>query len=351
MGDYKNSLKKYKVNCVIDGNVYFSADAYGLRTVRFNDKDNTVEINGKVFTTTKENITYLKAKEDAFIKDLNSAKKQEDGFYKASFGDGAIYYKKLDKFNYQFIVVDGLTIYNYQTTLRDFLNCFNAESFRYDFHNQFNKEKLLPLYNLAMENKEEYIVRLIDFLSKDVKKEDVDFLNDYENNDILYIDKKVYGVEDIADIKDVMLFRHGSMFGYRISYKMKVKIGDKYYPVLYFPHSDNLKIKSSEGQINLSEEMIGKIKVLTGETEENIKTRSLLQLGNFLYCHDISKLKIEQQNKVFNDLSKVSFEDIKALPLHWLEKLSKPQLYDWLQCAGYSGDKKANEFVENLLKK
>ena len=80
MQDWKNSLQKYKVNCVIDGNVYFSADAYGLRAVRFNDKDNTVEIDGRVFTTTKENITHLKAKEDAFIKDLNSAKKQEDGF-------------------------------------------------------------------------------------------------------------------------------------------------------------------------------------------------------------------------------------------------------------------------------
>jgi hypothetical protein len=96
--------------------------------------------------------------------------------------------------------------------------------------------------------------------------------------------------------------------------------------------------------------MLNKIKVLTGETEENIKTRSLLQLGNFLYCHDISKLKIEQQNKVFNDLSKVSFEDLKSLPLHWLKKLTKPGLYDWLQCAGYSGDTEANEFVENLLK-
>ena len=77
-----------------------------------------------------------------------------------------------------------------------------------------------------------------------------------------------------------------------------------------------------------------------------------MQLGNFLYCYDgvITRYSLEQQNKVFSEMSKVSLEDLKSLPKHWLEKLSKPVLYDWLKCSGYSGDKKANEFVENLLK-
>jgi hypothetical protein len=105
-------------------------------------------------------------------------------------------------------------------------------------------------------------------------------------------------------------------------------------------------------EIKISPELLEKIKVLTGQTKENIKTLKLLQVNTFLYSENdgISKRSIEQQNKVFNDLAKVSLEDIKALPPHWQARLSTPLLYDWLKCAGYSGDTEANEFVENLLK-
>jgi hypothetical protein len=144
------------------------------------------------------------------------------------------------------------------------------------------------------------------------------------------------------------------MFGWRISYELDCKIDGKYYKMKYFPSNVEsiLFANCPQCKIEISKELLDKIKVLTGQTEENIKTLKLLQVNTFLYGDNdgISKRSIEQQDKVFNDLAKVSIEDIKALPKHWQAKLSTPLLHDWLRCAGYSGDRKANEFVENLVK-
>ena len=107
-----------------------------------------------------------------------------------------------------------------------------------------------------------------------------------------------------------------------------------------------------ECYIEISDALHEKIQLLTGETPNQTKTRELLQLENYLYGYQdgLSRLPIEKRNEIFEKMGQVSFEDLKALPKHYLKKLSVAHLYDWLHCSGNTGNPDAIAFVENLAK-
>lgn len=345
---WKNSLRKYSFYKISGKSIYFY---WGLSELEFDTKENVIIKDGKTFALTNDNLCILLNKvskdllflvdgDKATIIELNNAK---------------LMYKRKNKTTYCFLYINEKGVFHYELPLTAFLKSINFETFERCKDNNFSKEAFLPFYESAKQNGDKYATCLIDYLSNLATKEDVDFLNEYEKNDRLFVDKKVYDIEDILDIKDIKLNRRGSMFGWRISYEFYGKINGTYHKLQYFPPSWDkpfLMANCAQGKIEITKRLLDKIKVLTGETESNRRTRSLMQLGNFLYCYDgtLSRYPLEQQNKVFDQMSKVTLEDLKSLPLHWLKKLSKPMFYDWLKCAGYSGDAKANEFVEELLK-
>ena len=353
---WKNSLRKYELYKIDKRNkkVLFSSNEYGHKLINFDKTNNSIEINGKTYFLTEENKEILNRK----LFNFEQEDKCRNLSNSAKFNNYTIYYKMKNKEQYQFVckLDDESMIRIYNTSLKNFLVCFDVGSLMFDRDvcSGNIKEDFMPLYKSALKNGDAYVVHLIDYLSGTATKEGVEFLNEYEGNDYFFVDRNVYGTEDITDIRNVKLNRFGSMFGWRISYELECKIDGKYYKMEYFPSNveSALWVNSPQGKIEISKKLLDKIKVLTGQTEENIKTLKLLQVNTFLYGDNdgISKRSIEQQNKGFNDLSKVSIKDIKALPSHWQAKLSTPLLYDWLKCAGYSGDKKANEFVENLVK-
>jgi hypothetical protein len=359
-------LKKYKVESFDEetNTWYFCKNIgsyiYYPSNFSFKDDDKTIEKDEKIYDLTEENYQILLDKIKEFKKEVENAICVREGFHKA-FVDGCEnYYKKIDKTKYQIIAKkENVKICcNFKGELKVYLSELLGR-FKYLSENgkkEVSMEEFLkPLYDSFVEAKDKYAISLFKYLVGTATKKDVDFINEYENADYLFVDREVYGIEDITDIRNIVLNRRGSMFGCRIYYELECKIDGKYYKMKYFPSNveSALWANSPQGKIKISPKLLEKIKVLTGQTEENIKTLKLLQVNTFLYGDNdgISKRSIEQQNKVFNDLSKVSIEDIKALPKHWQAKLSTPLLYDWLKCAGYSGDRKANEFVENLLKK
>ena len=176
-------------------------------------------------------------------------------------------------------------------------------------------------------------------------------MNTLINGDYLLVDREVYGTEDITDIKNVKLNRRGSMFGWRIHYELECKIENRYYKMKYFPSNleNVLHASCPQVKIKISDNLLEKIKVLTGETDENIRTRKLMQLGNFLY--EIKKnLSDEQIQKIALDFSNVSVKDLQRLPKCWLDKIDDARLSDWLKYSGLQGDKEASDYVESVIK-
>jgi hypothetical protein len=54
----------------------------------------------------------------------------------------------------------------------------------------------------------------------------IDIINEFEDNDILFVDKEIYGVNDIIEIKDIKLGAR-SMFNTKTWYIFKIKVDGK----------------------------------------------------------------------------------------------------------------------------
>jgi hypothetical protein len=358
---WKNSLKNYKIGAYKhnEHKYFLSSQINSLEreySFTYKTDEDVFRVKGKEYALTEENRKILFDKIAEFENEWSSAFREYENVFVNGCSD--IYIKKLNKTRYHVFWLEDEELISFKGPLCNFLVDYLLRFYKMYSHITKREGLDKKVYdNIAtdfLSINDEYVIALVKYLTNQATKEDVDFINEYENADYFFVDRDIYGIYDITDIKNIVLNRLGSMFGCRIYYELECKIDGKYYKMKYFPSNveSALWANSPQGKIKISSELLEKIKVLTGQTEENIKTLKLLQVNTFLYGDNdgISKRSIEQQNKVFNDLAKVSLEDIKALPKHWQAKLSTPLLYDWLKCTGYSGDRKANEFVENLVK-
>ena len=341
---WKNSLKKYKFYKIQGGSFYFYN---GKDQIEFFPKENTIIKGGKSFLLSEDNAIVLL---NNVNKSLAVLLDDETNTVVENFNNGKLIYKRTDKTKYCFMCANNDKITYYETSLEEFLKNFDVNTFELLTKSTFSKQNFLAFYDSAIQNGDKYAVCLIDYLSNNVAKDDVAFINEYEGGDRLFVDREVYGIEDITDIKNIVLNRRGSMFGWRIYYDLDCKIDGKYYKMKYFANNveKELWANCAKGKILISDELLKKIKILTGETQENIRTRKLMQLFNFLYEHK-NKWTYENQQKIFSDFSKVSLNDLQSLPAHWLDKIDDARLYDWLKCSGLQDYKEVRDYVDGII--
>ena len=341
---WKNSLKKYKFFKIKGDSFYFYN---GKDQIKFVPKENTIIKGDKSFLLSEDNVIVLL---NNVNKSLAVLLDDEANTVVENFNNGKLIYKRTDKTKYCFMCANNDKITYYETSLEEFLKKFDVDTFELLNKSTFSKQNFLAFYESANLNGDKYAVCLIDYLSNNVAKDDVAFINEYEGGDRLFVDREVYGIEDITDIKNIVLNRRGSMFGWRIYYELECKIDSKYYKMKYFPSNveSALWANSPQGKIKISDELLEKIKALTGETQENIRTRKLMQLFNFSYEHK-DKWTDEKQQQIVSDFSKVSLNDVQSLPAHWLDKIDDARLYDWLKCSGLQDYKEVRDYVDGII--
>ena len=358
MAIWKNSLKNYKLYKVQNGTYYFAYNYENMRIYEIDLQSETINSNvdGKNYLLSEENLQYVKSQIKTFYEKVAKAISKDGGYNKAEFKAGYLYYKNTGKANYSFMCITKDCVYfNYELPFKYFLENFDVDTF--DFGNagtyrNYLLEKwkqFLPLLNSAKEANDEYLVSRLNYNANNFTKKDVDIINEFEGNDILFIDKEIYDVNDIAKIKEIKLGAR-SMFSTRTWYIFKIEIDGKDYTAIYYPEQPNkIRVNNHKVYIKITNELVNKVRILLGETEENSKTRKLMQLGNYHYYHK-KHWTAQQKSKIFSDLSKVSLNELKSLPKHWLDRIPDCEFYDWLQCTGLVENKEANCFVESIVK-
>lgn len=361
---WKNLVKRARLSQTnLDNTYYFEKDfsTYKLcvkekgkyRFYRSESSDGVFQ----QWETTEENIRYLLDKIACFEREVQNAKQEVDGFQAIRFGNeeqSVLYYKPLKGERYHFIFQDTENnYYNCVETVAQFLKRFSSILLRCSDVKQ--PEMLVDGYSsfyLSAKEQDGYLSAEIEYFCKRVTKDTVDRLNTVRETPVFFVGKQVYGEEDITEITDVKIGRK-TFFNPRAPYKMSACIGGRTHTVYWTPISQTLAICCAQGEIAISSALHQRIKTLTGETEEQRKIRRLMQLDNYLYCnkHGIQKLPLEMQEKIFDALSQVSFQKLRLLPQHYLNRLTVAQLYDWMHCAGYSGDATVSAFVEELVKR
>ena len=355
---WKNSVKSVKLSHMVGGYHYFNDEGgttYLLSwcgKYRFERCPKSDDIFDE-WETTQENIDILLAKINEFNKELENAKQEQDGFIAVRFTNNSVlYYKHIEKALYQFILVDdefhGRT-YNLKATPTQFLSKFCPLILSYGFGEQLAVEDS-PFYRSAKEH-DKYLSAEIDYFCGKISEETIETINTVRKFPVFFAEKEIYDMDDISKIQDIERGRI-SFFNRATYYCLRVCVKGRFYKAEWRPTQKELRMNCYEKRVKISEALHERIAILTGETNEQRKTRALLQLENAPYsCQDgLSYLPIEKRNEIFEKMGQVSFENLKALPKHYLKKLSAAQLYDWLHCSGNTGNPEAVAFVEDLVK-
>jgi signal peptidase I len=96
-------------------------------------------------------------------------------------------------------------------------------------------------------------------------KKDIDIINEFEDNDILFVDKEIYGVNDISEIKDIKLGAR-SMFNTRTWYIFKIKVDGKDYTAIYYPEKPNkIRVNNHKIFIKITDELVNNLTMLLGK--------------------------------------------------------------------------------------
>lgn len=377
---WKNSVKKVKLSHMSGSHYYFDDGGGTTYLLRWdgNYKFERCPKSDDIFDeweTTQENIDILLAKIDEFKKELENAKAEQDGFIAVRFSNNSVlYYKHIEKALYQFILVDDEfheRMYNCKTTPTQFLSKFcplllsyTSEKSEEEYDEEEERKEVCvseidkklfasersPFYLSAKEH-DKYLAAEMDYFCGKVSEEVVETLNTVRKMPVFFAEKQVYDIDDIDNIQDIQRGRM-SFFNRKAYYYLKVQIKGRLHQVEWWPTAQELRINSYEKRVKISDALHERIELLTGETDEQRKTRELLQLENYHYGYKdgLSRLPIEKRNEIFEKMGQVSLEDLKALPEHHLKKLSVAQLYDWLHCSGNTGNPEAVAFIEHLAK-
>lgn len=355
---WKNSLKNYKIGVYKHGEhkYYLTSQINSLNrhySFTYKTDEDVFKVKGQEYALTEENHKILLNKIEEFENEWSNAFQDYENIFVN--GCSNIYIKKLNKTRYHVFWLEDEELISFKGQMLIFLAQYLARFYKlYSYTTKkedIDKKVYVNVITDFLSLKDQYVTKLAKYITKQATKEDVEFINEYENGDYLFVDREVYGTQDIADIRKVKLNRQGSMFGWRIYYDLECKIENRYYKMKYFPSNieNVLHANCPQVKIKISDNLLDKIKGLTGETDENIRTRKLMQLENFLYETN-KTLSNEQMQKVFADFSKVSLQDLQSLPKCWLDKIDDARLYDWLKCSGLQGYKDASDYVEDIIK-
>ena len=357
---WKNSVKKAKLSHVKSNFYYFMHLGNGATYLLRQDLQGAYHFEicssrddaFDEWETTQENIDELVTKINAFKEIFEAAKQEKDGFIAVVLSDAAtLYYKREHKDVYRFILENGVHVYHRKAPAREFLHAFEFMllSLCNLQEDEFVGEQS-PLYVSAKKH-DEYLAAAMEYFVGKATKQTIAVLNRTQKSPIFFAEKEIYDEADVTEITDIQRGKV-TFFNRRAHYHFNVCIGGVFYEAAWRQFEQELTMRCQGGTVKITERLHEKLKVLTGETSAQYKTRALLQLENYLYCSKdgISKLPLEQRLKILNDLSQVRFDDLKALPTHHLARLTLAQLYDWLHCSGNMGNPDAIAFVENLAK-
>lgn len=381
---WKNSVKKVKLSHMRASSDYYFVNPQTSTTYLLRKglaKEYYFEVcpkNDDIFDeweTSQENMDILLSKIEEFNKELENAKAEQDGFIAVRFSKTSVlYYKHIEKALYHFILVDDEfheRMYNRKTTPTQFLSEFcplilsytrEKSEEEYDEDDETKEvrvseadkklfaSELSPFYASAKEH-DKYLSAEMDYFCGKISEEVVETLNTVRQKPVFFAEKQVYDIDDIEKIQDIERGKM-SFFNRATHYYLKVCVKGNSYKATWFPVEKELHMNCYEKRIKISDALHERIEFLTGETNEQRKTRELLQLENYLYGYKdgLSRLPIEKRNEIFEKMGQVSFEDLKALPKHHLKKLTLAQLYDWLHCSGNTGNPEAVAFIEDLAK-
>lgn len=249
-------------------------------------------LNDDFYSVNANKWTYIKATEEKYyitqetkarfisvyndlMQDIECAKKEQNGFFRADFDDKYLAYKQKAKGVYQIIAVNEKedSIFQFIGGIYDFLNRFDFDAWEYTFLRldllqsviSKIKENTFPLFLSAQQHQDKYLEYELKYLSEIATQSEIEYLSS--------IDKKHRFVPatDIYDIDKIEIYEFSKLpktFFERLDkYAFKTVIDNIPQEIIWYPSMNNVvfvrrypreyRLKVSNAVINILKEKVG----------------------------------------------------------------------------------------------
>ena len=270
-----------------DGQDFYEYGNMGYRAgvCCYNLDDDFYSVNANKWTCIKvpEEMYYITQETKArfisiyndFMQDMQYAKNEENGFFRADFDDKYLAYKQIANGVYQIIAVNEKddSIFQFIGSIYDFLNRFDFDEWEYTFLRLDTlqsvisrvKENTFPLFLSAQQHQDKYLEYELKYLSEIATQSEIEYLSS--------IDKKHRFVPatDIYDIDKIEIYEFSKLpktFFERLDkYAFKTVIDNIPQEIIWYPSMNNVvfvrrypreyRLKVSNAVINILKGKVG----------------------------------------------------------------------------------------------
>jgi hypothetical protein len=187
---WKNSLKKYKIGAYKHSKhkYYLSSQINSLEreySFTYKTDEDVFRVKGKEYALTEENRKILLDKIVEFENEWSNAFREYENVFVNGCSD--IYIKKLNKTRYHVFWLEDEELISFKGHMLIFLAEFLARFYKLYSYTTKKEDVGKKVYDNIITDflslKDQYVIKLAKFITNQATKEDVEFINEYENAD------------------------------------------------------------------------------------------------------------------------------------------------------------------------
>ena len=257
MKNWKNNMRGLRV-CKIVGNQIYAH--FASHKITFERGSKYFSFIGKEGASWEFTNTNLALAENAVISVLESyekAKNHENGFYSIRRENATLYVCHKGKGEYQFIVEKDGAVFHYQDRAEYFFDAFDFYALEitcgYEERRVALQDEGHYLYQEAIKNGDKYLACCIRNIGKRATKEDVLYLNEIDGKQRFFVDKEIYGKEDITLVGKLKRLPK-SFFSRSTRYGAAARYENREYPIVWYPSTPQ-KLLMGNAYVNITDDL------------------------------------------------------------------------------------------------
>ena len=292
MKNWKNNMRGLRVSKIVENQIYA---LFASHTIVFERGSKYFSFIGKesaLWEFTDSNFLLAENAVLSFLESYEQAKRCENGFYSIRRQNATLYVRHKGKGEYQFIVEKDGAVFYYQDRAEYFLDTFDFYALEitrgYEERRAALKDEEHYLYQEAIKKGDAYLVCLIKDIRKRATKEDVLYLNETDGKHRFFVDKDIYGQEDIILVGDLKLLPK-SFFSRSTRYGSSMRFENREYPIVWYPSSPK-KLSIGNAYVSITDELKEKILINIEQGKNRFRKEVLEFVENINEKTDIREI-------------------------------------------------------------
>ena len=257
MKNWKNNMRGLRVCKIVGNQIYAQFASHKITFERGSKYFSFIGKEGASWEFTDINLWLAENAVVSALESYEKAKKCENGFYSIRRENATLYVCHKGKGEYQFIVEKDGAVFHYQDRAEYFLDAFDFYAleitYGYEERRVALQDETHYLYQEAIKNGDKYLACFIKNIRKRATKEEILYLNEIDGECRFFVDKEIYGKEEIIFVRCLKLLPK-SFFSRSTRYGGTARFENREYPIEWYP-SNPKKLSIGNAYVSITDDL------------------------------------------------------------------------------------------------